>query len=131
MGTHIAAWNESPEMFGRAVVDSCLKINQALQQLLRMAYMLIYDRQNAPMEKIPSFYIPTAPNLPYNMLLPLFDAQVLDDLAYSRIFEACTGFPLGERAVKAREDRHKAETTLPSTPFASANVKPKGGSKPT
>jgi hypothetical protein len=107
-------------MFGRAMVDSCLKINQALQQLLRMAYMLIYSDKAS--DKIPSFYIPTAPNLPYDMLLPLFDAQLLDDMAYSRIFEACTGFPMGERALKAREDRHKAVTVVPPPPSSSSST---------
>lgn len=109
-------------MFGRAVLDSCLKINQALQRLLRMAYILIYN--NKPSDKIPQFHIPVAPNLPYEMLLPLFDAQVLDDVAYSRLFEASTGFPLGERAIIARQDRHKALTVLP-TPASSSAVKGK------
>jgi hypothetical protein len=120
-------WTESPEMFSRAVLDSCQKINQALQQLLRMAYVRIYHEK--PSDKIPIFHIPVAPNLPYELLLPLFDAQILDDLAYSRIFEASTGFPLGERALKAREERHKAVTTLaPSSGEAgssSSNTKPK------
>ena len=118
-----STWSDSPEMFGRAVLDSCLKINQALQKLLRMAYMLVYDK---PAEKIPSFHIPCAPNLPYELLLPLFDAQILDDLAYSRIFEASTGFPVGERALKARDERHKAATVLPPPPapaLSSSNKK--------
>jgi len=118
-------WNDSPEMFSRTTLDSCMKINQALQRLLQMAYTLIYNQKSsssddgaeASKRKIPSFYIPLAPNLPYDLLLPLFDAQVLDDLAYSRIFEASTGFPLGERAIKAREDRHKALTVLPPPPL--------------
>ena len=119
-----SAWNESPEMFSRAVLDSCLKINQALQRLLRMAYMLVYNKS---VEKIPSFHIPTAPNLPYELLLPLFDAQILDDMAYSRIFEASTGFPLGEKALKAREDRHKAATVLPPPPLPPGDKKLKEG----
>ena len=68
-----------------------------------MSYTLIYNKEN-----IPSFTIPLAPNLPYDLLLPLFDSQVLDEQAYNRIFEACIGFPLGEKALSAREDRHKA-----------------------
>ncbi len=121
-------WTDSPEMFNRTSLDSCMKINHALQRLLQMAYTIIYnnksqedeeDGHNTTKRKIPSFHIPLAPNLPYDLLLPLFDAQVLDDLAYSRIFEASTGFPLGERALKAREDRHKALTILPPPPVTS------------
>ena len=73
-----------------------------------MTYQQIYHSDNPPM-----FTIPLAPNLPYDLLLPLFDAQVLDEPAYSRIFEACIGFPLGERALSARDDRHKAQNIRP------------------
>jgi hypothetical protein len=38
---------------------------------------------------------------------------VLDDRAYSYLFETCTGFPLGEKALSAREERHKAVNIMP------------------
>ena len=94
--------------YQRCLVEACLKINKALQALLSMTYALIYNKDN-----IPAFTLPLAPNLPYDLLLPLFDSQVLDEQAYSRIFEACIGFPLGERALAARDDRHKALNIRP------------------
>jgi len=50
-----------------------MKLNQALQGLLAMAYELIYEDKDS---NVPTFTIPVAPNLPYELLLPLFDAQV-------------------------------------------------------
>ena len=96
-------------MHNRALLDACLKINRALQYLLSEVYARVY----AKAEKQPSFHIPIAPILPYEHLLPLFDAKVLDDGAYSLIFEASTGYALGTHALAAREDRHKAATVLP------------------
>jgi len=78
-----------------------------------MAYGLIYNTDN-----VPTFSIPIAPNLPYDLLLPLFDAQVLDEKAYSKLFEASVGFSLGEGALKAREERHKALTVIKPAPAA-------------
>jgi hypothetical protein len=103
-----SGWTESPEMYGRAILDCCQKITLSLSELLEEVYGLIYDKQ-----KNPTFLIPIAPNMPYEMLLPLFDAQVLDDIAYSHIFRACTGYPLGNRALSAREDRHNAQNVMP------------------
>ena len=104
-----SGWTDSPEMLGRGLVEACLKLNGALQRLMDMVHGLLYPSA----EKVPTFHIPTAPNLPYEMLLPLFDAQVLDEAAYNRIFEACIGFPLGEGAFKARTDRHLAQNVKP------------------
>jgi len=92
------------------LAEGCLKLNQALQGLLTMAYELIYE--DSANGRAPTFSIPLAPNLPYELLLPLFDAQVLDETAYNRLFEASVGFSLGEHALKAREDRHKALTVV-------------------
>lgn len=106
-----SGWIESPEMYGRGMMEACLRLNQAMQDLLSMTYGLIYagDQERS----MPTFSIPLAPNLPYELLLPLFESQVLDDKAYSHLFEASTGFPLGQRAVAARDERHKATTIMP------------------
>lgn len=107
-------WAESPEIYGRGMMEACLRLNRTLQDLLVFAYTLIYSEPSAELPRpIPSFSIPLAPNIPYELLLPLFDAQVLDDKAYSYLFEACTGFPLGERAIAARDERHKAVNVMP------------------
>lgn len=104
-----SGWIESPEIYGRGMMEACLRLNRTLQDLLTKTYTLIYDQR-----VIPTFTIPLAPNIPYELLLPLFDAQVLDDRAYSYLFETCTGFPLGERALAARDERHKAAHVMSS-----------------
>ncbi len=103
-----SGWVESPEIYGRGMMEACLRLNRTLQDLLTKTYTLIYDQR-----VIPTFTIPMAPNIPFEMLLPLFDAQVLEDKAYSYLFETCTGFPLGEKALAAREERHKATNVMP------------------
>ena len=108
-----SSWVESPEIYGRGMMEACLRLNTAMQDLLADTYALIYSSQGDTQRQVPSFTIPLAPNLPYEMLLPLFDAQVLDDRAYSYLFETCTGFPLGEKALSAREERHKAVNIMP------------------
>lgn len=110
-GSGGSSWVESPEIYNRGMMEACLRLNKALQELLATSYALIYSAD--PSTKIPTFVIPLAPNIPYEMLLPLFDAQVLDDRAYSQLFETCTGFPLGERAIAIREERHKAVNIMP------------------
>jgi hypothetical protein len=85
------------------MVDCCLRLNQALQGLLAKAYGSIYLDH-----KQPAFHVPTAFNLPYELLTPLFDAELLDDSAYSRILEASIGFPLGENARVARKARKES-----------------------
>ena len=104
-----SSWVESPEIYSRGMMEACLRLNRALQELLNASYTLIYPGTTTT----PTFTIPLAPNIPYEMLLPLFEAQVLDDRAYSYLFETCTGFPLGERAIAAREERHKAVNVMP------------------
>ena len=86
-------------------MDTCLKINQKLQELLSLAYSIIYADS---LSVFPTFTLPVVPIVPYDTLVPLFDAQLLDDSAYSRIFEASTGFPLGSTASQARNERHQA-----------------------
>jgi hypothetical protein len=107
-------WAESPEIYGRGMMEACLRLNRTLQDLLSFAYTLIYSEPASEKPRsIPTFSIPLAPNIPYELLLPLFDAQVLDDKAYSYLFEVSTGFPLGERAIAARDERHKAANIMP------------------
>ena len=108
-----SGWSESPEIYGRGMMEACLRLNRVLQDLLSMTYSLIYNSDPEAKRQIPTFTIPLAPNIPFDLLLPLFEAQVLDDRAYSYLFESSTGFPLGERAIAAREDRHKALTVMP------------------
>lgn len=109
-----AGWVESPEMYGRGMMEACLRLNQSMEDLLSMSYGLIYENNDDGGDrrdrKMPAFSIPLAPNLPYELLLPLFESQVLDDKAYSHLFEASTGFPLGQRAIAARDERHRATT---------------------
>ena len=58
--------------------------------------------------------MPSAPTLPIEQLLPLFDAQLIDDAAYSHILEVSLGFPMDRAgALKARTDRHRAANVLP------------------
>ena len=64
--------------------------------------------------RMPTFIIPAAPTLPLEQLLPLFDAQLLDDDSYSHLMEVSLGFPMNkERAIGARQDRHRAANVLP------------------
>ena len=111
-GGSSSSWVESPEIYGRGMMEACLRLNRALQELLTTTYTLIYEGGAEP-RQIPIFTIPLAPNIPFELLLPIFDSQVLDDRACSYIFESCTGFPLGEKAVAARDDRHKALHIMP------------------
>ena len=92
----------------RILSEACLKLNQELQGLLRMTYGLIYRSDN-----VPTFMIPMGPNLPYEMLLPLFDAKLLSNQAYNLILEASLGFPMGDEALEARHQRHEAAHVKP------------------
>jgi len=113
-GQTASPWQESPEVHGRTLLDACARLNQSLQRLLSDVYAHVYPSA----ETRPAFHIPVVLNVPYEHLVPLFDAQLLAPTAYSHIVEACTGFPLGPQALAAREDRHKAATVLPKAPSA-------------
>lgn len=121
-GTGRATWHESPEVFSRALTETCLRINRALEGLLELAYHKIYGavydvahgRGDGTHRRMPTFTIPAAPTLPMEQLLPLFDAQLLDDSSYSHILEVALGFPMNRgTANAARKDRHNAANILP------------------
>ena len=103
-----SGWFESPEVCSNKLVQGCRRINSALQELMGLVYMLIYSQEGSGTRRGPNISIPVAPVLPYELLQPMFDAKLLDDQAYSYIFEASLGFPVSKDAYKSREERHQA-----------------------